>query len=188
MIKSGRARSTFATVVAAAVVLAVATTGGAVAGGLVTSKQIKNNTIKSKDVKNNNLQGIDVLDGSLTGDDVANGSLSSGEFTSAPAGVARGYVYSGVSAPPIGEVQALTSEYIFNSAGGGVTRTRTAAGRYTITFAGLDLSAGNVQVTSYGAAAQFCKVVGWGGSNASVACFDHAGAAADSEFSLAFIR
>ncbi len=56
----GRAGSTFATVIAAVVVLAIASTSGAVAGGLITSKQIKNNTIKSKDVKNGTLKPKDL--------------------------------------------------------------------------------------------------------------------------------
>jgi hypothetical protein len=188
MRKFGKAGSTLATVLAAAIVLAIVSTTGAVAGSLITSKQIKNNTIKSKDVKDGSLKGVDVTDGSLSGADITNGSLGSSDFSSAPAGVVRGYVYSGISSPPIGEIQAITSGYAFNSAGGAITRTKTATGRYAITFTGLDLAAGNVQVTAYGGAAEFCKVQSWGGSSANVACFDAAGADADSQFSLAFIR
>ena len=73
--KFGRAGTTFGTVVAAALVLAVATTGGAVAGGLITSKQIKNNTIKSIDVRDGNLTGADVKDGGLTSADLAAGTI-----------------------------------------------------------------------------------------------------------------
>ena len=65
MKKIGRAGSTFGTVVAAALVLAVATTGGAVAGGLITSKQIKNNTIKSIDVRNGTLTPADMAPGTI---------------------------------------------------------------------------------------------------------------------------
>ncbi len=71
MKKLGRTGSTLVTVIVAAIVLAIATTSGAVAGGLITSKQIKNNTIKSKDVKNNNLTGTDIKDGSLGKADLA---------------------------------------------------------------------------------------------------------------------
>jgi hypothetical protein len=71
MKKFGRAGSTFGTVIAAVAVIAVATTGGAVAGGLVTSAKIKNNTIKSIDVKDNNLKSVDVADGSLLPQDMA---------------------------------------------------------------------------------------------------------------------
>lgn len=58
-------KSSVATVVGAAVVLAVATTGGAVAGGLVTSAKIKNNTIKSIDVRNGSLTGADLAPGTI---------------------------------------------------------------------------------------------------------------------------
>lgn len=65
MRKFGRAGSTFGTVVAAALVIAVASTGGAVAGGLITSKQIKNNTIKSIDVHNGTLTAADMAPGTI---------------------------------------------------------------------------------------------------------------------------
>lgn len=64
--------------VAAAVVAAVlaAGTGGAVAGRLVTSAQIKDNTVASVDLKDGSATGADVKNGSLTGADVKNGSLT----------------------------------------------------------------------------------------------------------------
>lgn len=71
MKKLGKAGSTFATVIAAVLVLAIATTSGAVAGSLVTSKKIKNNTIKSIDVRDNTLTSADVRDGSLGKVDLA---------------------------------------------------------------------------------------------------------------------
>jgi hypothetical protein len=58
-------KSSVTTVVGAAVVLAVATSGGAVAGGLVTSAKIKNNTIKSIDVRNGTLTGADIAPGTI---------------------------------------------------------------------------------------------------------------------------
>lgn len=76
----GRAGSTFGTVVAAAVVIALAGTGGAVAGGLITSKQIKNNTIKSIDVRDGNLKGVDITDGSLGGADISDGAITNGKL------------------------------------------------------------------------------------------------------------
>jgi hypothetical protein len=100
MKKIGKAGSTFGTVVAAAAVLAVATTGGAVAGGLVTSAKIKNNTIKSIDVRNNNLTGVDIADGSIGSADVADGSIGAGDL----AGSARGFtniVTKSVTVPSI---------------------------------------------------------------------------------------
>jgi hypothetical protein len=80
MKKFGRAGSTFGTVIAAVVILALAGTTGAVAGGLITSKKIKNETIKSIDVKNGNLQGVDIADGSLSGADIANGSIGAADL------------------------------------------------------------------------------------------------------------
>ncbi len=86
MKKFGRAGSTFATVIAAVVVLAVASTSGAVAGGLITSKQIKNNTIKSKDVKDGNLRGVDIADGSIGSADIQNGGVAKGDLASSARG------------------------------------------------------------------------------------------------------
>ena len=196
----GRAGSTFATVVAAAAVLAVATTGGAVAGGLITSKQIKNNTIKSIDVRDGNLTGTDIADGSVkgadigdgsvTGGDVADGSLGHSDFTSSPVGLVQGYAWISNESTTIGTAVPLTNAWVYNSSGGAVTVKRTAVGEYTVNFAGLNFFPGNVQVSSYGVATdtEVCKVVGWGSSSADIACFNTAGAAADSPFSLAVIK
>ena len=70
--------------------LLLGSTGGAVAGALITGKQIKNESVTgadikngslgSVDIKNNGLLGADVLDGSLTGADVANGSLTNADI------------------------------------------------------------------------------------------------------------
>jgi hypothetical protein len=47
------------------------------------------------------------------------------------------------------------------------------------------LSKGTVQVTAYGSGNAFCKVVGWGGTAVTVACFSN-GSAAESRFDLLF--
>jgi hypothetical protein len=197
MKKFGRAGSTFGTVVAGAVVIAIASTGGAVAGGLITSKQIKNNTIKSVDVRDGNLKGVDVADGSLTGadladgsvttGDVANGSLTHGDFTSSPIGVAQGYAWNNISAPGAAPV-ALTNGYTYNSAGGPVTVSSSAAGVYLVTFSGLNFDPGNVQVSGYGGGSTWCKVGSWASGSVSVLCFNDAGAATNSLFSVAVIK
>ena len=80
MKKLNRAGKTFSTVVAGAVVIALFGTGTAVAGGLITSAKIKNNTVKSIDVRDNNLKGVDVTDGSLTGADLADGSVGGADI------------------------------------------------------------------------------------------------------------
>ena len=53
-------------VVIAAFMLVAATAGSATAGALITSAQIKDDTVASVDVKNQNLTGADVRDGSLS--------------------------------------------------------------------------------------------------------------------------
>lgn len=80
MKKLTRSSRTTLTVLAATAVLLVACTGGAVAGGLVTSAKIKNNTIQSVDVHDGTLTGTDVKDSSLTGSDVRDGSLSGADI------------------------------------------------------------------------------------------------------------
>jgi len=77
--------------------------------------------------------------------------------------------------------------YAFNPGGGVVEVERANAGIYTVRFPGLDvlgLDGGNVQVTAYGAGASYCKVQSWGGDSAGVRCFDAAGVAADSQFTV----
>jgi hypothetical protein len=83
-----RAGKTFSTVVAGAVVIALFGTGTAVAGGLITSAKIKNNTVKSIDVRDGNLKGVDVADGSLGGADLADGSLNGADLADASIGSA----------------------------------------------------------------------------------------------------
>jgi hypothetical protein len=188
MKKFGRAGSTLATVVIAAVVLAIVGASGAVAGGLITSLKIKNNTIKSIDVRDNALKSVDVTNGSLTGADVANGSLTQQDLTGGPAGVARAYMYSGTTSPTLDTPLVISGPYLFNSGGGTSTLTRTADGVYSVAFGGLDMNSGNVQVTAYGSATTWCKVSSWGGSTATIRCFNGAGDPTDSRFTVAFIR
>ena len=71
----------FATVVAGAAVLAVFGGGTAMAGSMITSAQIKNDTIVGADVKNSGLTGSDVKANSLTGYDIKNGSLSNTDIS-----------------------------------------------------------------------------------------------------------
>jgi len=59
----------------------VMSTGGTVtAAALITSANIKNNTIRSVDVRNGTLTGTDVRDNSLTSTDVRNGSLTGADL------------------------------------------------------------------------------------------------------------
>jgi len=76
-------KSGIAAVAVATGLVLTAGTGGAVAGAMITGKQIKNNTVTTKDIKNNSLTGADVADGSLAGADVADGSLESTDLSRA---------------------------------------------------------------------------------------------------------
>ncbi|MGK4001562.1 hypothetical protein WMF31_02980 [Sorangium sp. So ce1036] len=71
-----------------------------------------------------------------------------------------------------------------------ITAARTSAGRYSVSLPGMSATGSNVQVTAYGSGPEYCKVVGWGGSettaNVNVACFDESGAPADSRFVLVY--
>jgi hypothetical protein len=129
MKKLNRTTKNFSTVVAAATVLAVFGTGTAVAGGLITSAKIKNNTVKSIDVRNNSLKSVDVTDGSLTGADLANSSvtgadIANGSLTNQDVGVLFAQVNSNAT--------------VANSSGN-VTATSLGTGLYEVDF-GRDIS------------------------------------------------
>lgn len=70
-------KSGIATIAVATGLVLTAGTSGAVAGAMITGKQIKNNTVTTKDIKNNNLTGADVADGSLDTADLS-GAVRSG--------------------------------------------------------------------------------------------------------------
>ncbi|WP_370288413.1 hypothetical protein [Nocardioides sp.] len=71
-------RNPSAAVLAAAVVLAlVAGSGGAVAGALITGKQIKNESVTGADLRNGTVGSADIADRSLGSQDVADSSLGS---------------------------------------------------------------------------------------------------------------
>jgi hypothetical protein len=59
----------------------VMSTGGTVtAAALITSAEIKNNTIRSVDVRNGSLSGADIKDSALSGADVRNNSLTGADL------------------------------------------------------------------------------------------------------------
>jgi len=134
MKKLGRTGKSFGTVMAATVVLAVATTGGAVAGGLVTSAKIKNNTIQSIDVRNNNLTGTDIKDGSLGGADVADGSVAGADVADGSltgADIADG----SLSNQDVGVLFAtVNTDGTLDNSSGGVTSSTTGTGNFVVDF------------------------------------------------------
>lgn len=72
-----------------AVLLVLGLAGGATAAKLVTSKQIKNDTIRSVDVRNGALTGTDTKNGSLTGADTQDGSLTGADLAAGSVGADR---------------------------------------------------------------------------------------------------
>jgi hypothetical protein len=77
--------------------------------------------------------------------------------------------------------------------GSSATVTRWLTGQYTVNLPG-QASNGNVQITAVGATgAEYCKSNGWGGdgaggTNVHVSCYAPGGLAADSQFSLRYLR
>ncbi len=78
------------------------------------------------------------------------------------------------------------SIYSYNSAGGAITATRISAGAYTMSFADLTITGGNVQVSSYGDD-EYCNVISWGFSSVSVRCHNSSGVATDSKYTVTVI-
>ncbi|MGY2876027.1 hypothetical protein ACVW00_003217 [Marmoricola sp. URHA0025 HA25] len=134
MNKLNRAGKTFSTVIAGAVVIALFGTGTAVAGGLITSAKIKNNTVKSIDVRDGNLKGVDVADGSLSGADVADGSLNDADVadgTLSGADIADG----SLSHQDVGVFfVTVEADGTVNASSGGVSVSNTATGEYRVDF------------------------------------------------------
>ena len=134
MKKLNRAGKTFSTVVAGAVVIALFGTGTAVAGGLITSAKIKNNTVKSIDVRDNNLKGVDVTDGSLTGADLADGSVGGADVADdslSGADVADG----SLSNQDVGVLFAtVRADGTIVASSGNVGVVHAAAGEYRVDF------------------------------------------------------
>ncbi len=69
--------------------------------------------------------------------------------------------------------------YNYNSGGGTIDVSHTAAGSYTVTFNGLNTPSpfGHVQVTAYGGGFSVCKVTSWGLPNVNIQCWTLSGGA-----------
>ena len=170
MFSTLKGRMTYANV-ASTVALVLAVVGG---GAAAASSLVPRNSVGS----------AQIINGAVKSVDLRNGGIRASDLNPGPLGVVRGYAWmnsASASAP-------LTHGYVYNEGGGPVTSTRHGAGNYTVSFDGLDIGAGNVQVTAYGGGTTACKVVGWGPSSATVACFDAAGTPTDSLFSIAMIE
>ena len=64
----------------AIVAVVIASAGSATAASLITSGEIKNNTIRSGDIRNNTIRGKDVHTGTIRSSDVGDGSLLASDF------------------------------------------------------------------------------------------------------------
>ena len=99
-----------------------------------------------------------------------------------PALADYGYAYAWV---PGGAAPAVSAQYSLNSANGPITVSRGGTGTYTVTFTNSGIDTGwSVQATAYGTNSNYCNVESWGGSQVIVDCFNTAGTAADSDFSV----
>jgi hypothetical protein len=119
-----KGRATLLTVVIATAVIVLAGGTGAVAGSLVTSAKIKNNTIQSIDVKNNALTGLDVKNSALNGADIADSSLGGadikdGTLTNQDVGVL---------------FASVESTGVLENSSGNVTASRGGPGAYAVDF------------------------------------------------------
>jgi hypothetical protein len=76
------------------------------------------------------------------------------------------------------------STYSYNSSGGAISAGRIGVGSYAISFAGLTLDRGTIQVTGYGSSAGHCALSSWTSSQVFVRCYDGAGAAADGQYTI----
>lgn len=115
---------TAVTVVSAAAVISLVGAGGAVAGGLITSAQIKDNTILSRDVHDGTLTGADVHDGSLTGADVRDGSLTGADIKDGSLSNNDVSIY----------YATVNSDATIVDQSGGVTGIHLGTGNYAIDF------------------------------------------------------
>ena len=189
-------RLTYANVASTlALVVAVGGGGAATAAALVAknsvgSPQIINGAVKNADLANKSVTGAKVKDRSLTASDLADGTLTHAKFTTDPVGLVQGYAWNELATRTIGATSTLDNGYVYNSSGQPVSIDETSTGRYTVTFQGLDFYPGNVQVTSYCNSTNWCKVTSWGGGSgtAYVACYNSAGAPAESQFTVALIK
>jgi uncharacterized protein (TIGR03437 family) len=94
----------------------------------------------------------------------------------------QGYAYAWV---PSGTATAVSATYSFNPAGGAITLAHSATGSYTVTFANSGIGTGWVAMAAaYGGSGNYCNTPGWAGSVVTVSCFNAAGAAADTAFTV----
>jgi hypothetical protein len=110
-------------------------------------------------------------------------------YSNGNTGNSRGYAWAN---EPTSPSYTPSTSYQGNTTGATNTITRSGVGAYQVIFPNLAAAAGHAQVTAYGAGSERCKVAGWGPSGGaqavSVRCFTAAGAAADTLFTITYVR
>ena len=123
MLSKLRARLSYANVVAT-IALFVALGGSSYAAIKVTGKNVKDSSLSGKDIKNSTLTGSDVKNRSLLEVDFKAGQLPAGpQGAQGPAG-----------APATKLWARVTGAGVLVAGSGATGVTRTAAGRYNVTF------------------------------------------------------
>ncbi len=82
------------------------------------------------------------------------------------------------------------ASYSYSAGAGTITATRSSAGVYSMTWAGMSgigINGGNIQVTAHGTNA-LCKVSSWGASAVGIRCFDTAGNPVDAQYNVLFLK
>lgn len=88
---------------------------------------------------------------------------------------------------PTADSYAPSSPYLFTTGWyGTATAARSSAGNYSMTFDGVDLNSGNIQVSAYGSGQAFCNVVNWFDSTVYIRCFNRDGVMVDSYYTVAY--
>jgi len=104
----------------------------------------------------------------------------------AVSGTSFGYLWS-QDAPSSNGCWTPTSTYQYHTRGGNARVCRDGVGSYQVHLPNQQYPVGTAQVSAYGAGER-CKVVRWSTTQVQVRCFSHAGAQADSPFSLSYAR
>jgi hypothetical protein len=86
-----RLKSNYSAIVATLALIIAVGTGGALASGVITSKDIKNGSILSKDIKNAQVKSPDIKDSTIDGADIGAGEIGASELNlPAPTQIASG--------------------------------------------------------------------------------------------------
>lgn len=76
--------------------------------------------------------------------------------------------------------------YRYTSSGYEPTIGHGGTGRYLVTFTGVDMNNGNVQVTAYGSGSELCVINYWSGSTVQVQCYTYDNIPTDTFYTVAF--